>query len=274
MFVSEQIPVVEGPPPRIEVRNPAGSVVVEAVEGTEQLVARVDPLDDTAEQLLDGVRIDLRAGDSGSPARLRVTVPERRLLRTPAFAVHVTTPPGAAARIAVASADVEMTGRFGELEVTSASADVAVEHGTDVQLRTASGDARIGTAEGNSSIGSASGDVRVALARGPLKVRTASGDVSVEHAGDATSIRTASGDVSVGAAAGEVVQVQTVSGDVSVAVPPGLRVWLDLHSVSGRMSSDLDGETSDGDAKPDLTLTLESVSGRLRIGRTTRAAVV
>jgi DUF4097 and DUF4098 domain-containing protein YvlB len=137
-----------------------------------------------------------------------------------------------------------------------------------VHVRTASGDSRIGAVEGWANIGSASGDVRIGRADGALKLRTASGDVSVEYAGGTTSIKTASGEVTVGAAAGQALQVQTASGDISVGVPPGLRVWLDLHSVSGRMSSDLDEAGSEGEGTPDLTLTLESVSGRLRIGRT------
>jgi hypothetical protein len=274
MSVHQQVPVVAGPPPRIEVRNAAGSVTVEAVEGTEHLAVNVEPLDEAAEELLDRVQIDIREGGAGSPARLRVTVPERRLLRTPAFAVRISTPPCAAVRIAVASAHVELAGSLGELEITSASGDIDVERAIDVSLRTASGDVHVGSVEAPSSIASASGDIRIGRAHNLLKLRTASGDVSVEDAGGATTIKTASGDVTVGAAAGEAVQAQTASGAITVGVPPGRRVWLDLHSVSGRMSSDLDEEATDAEAKPDLTLILESVSGRIRIGRTTAAPVV
>src|SRR4051794_9995056 len=131
MSVHEQVPVVTGPPPRIDVRNAAGSVTVQAVDGAEHLAVWVEALDEAAEQLLDRVQIDIREGAAGAPARLRVAVPERRLLRTPAFAVRVSTPPGATVRIAVASADVGLTGSLGELEVTSASGDVDVERGTE-----------------------------------------------------------------------------------------------------------------------------------------------
>jgi hypothetical protein len=274
MSVHEQVPVVAGTPPRIEVHNAAGSVAVLADEGAEHLAVWVEGLDEVAEELLDRVQIDIREGDAGSPARLRVTVPQRRLLRTPAFAVRVSTPPDAEVRIAAASAEVELTGHLGALEITSASGDVGIEHGTQVQVRTASGDARIATVAGHGSFGTASGDIRITRGLDLLKLRTASGDVSVEHAGGATTIKTASGDVTVGAAAGEVLQAQTASGDISVGVPPGRRVWLDLHSVSGRMSSDLDEEAPGAGPTPDLTLNLESVSGRIRIGRTSPAPVI
>jgi len=267
MSVTQQVPVADGPAPRIEVRNPAGSVTVDAIEGAAQVDVLVEPLDDAAEELLDRVEIDVRGGDPDSPTRVRVTVPERRLLRTPAFAVRITTPAGTAARIAVASAEVELTGGFGDLELTSASGDLDVDQGTDVHMRTASGDARIGTVDGRASVGTASGDVRIGRAAGPLQLRTASGDVSVEHAAADVSISTASGDATVGAAAGGAVQIKTGSGDSAVGVVPGLRVWLDLSSVSGRIVSQLDDGGPAGDGPAALTLAMRSVSGDLRIHR-------
>jgi hypothetical protein len=266
MSVSQHVPVGDGPPPRIDVRNAAGSVTVEAVEGESQVDVLVEPLDDAAEELLDRVEVDVREGGPDSPTRVRVTVPERRLLRTPAFAVRITTPPGTAARIAVASAEVELTGRFGDLELTSASGDLDVDQCADVHARTASGDARIGTVDGRASVGTASGDVRVGRATGPLQLRTASGDVSVEQAAADVSISTASGDATVGAVTGGAVQIKTVSGDSVVGVAPGLRVWLDLSSVSGRIESRLD-DGSGGDGPAALTLSMRSVSGDLRIHR-------
>ena len=163
MSVHAQVPVADGTPPRIEVRNPAGSVTVEARRGRRAARGRVEPLDDAAEQLLDRVEAR-RVGRRRSrfPDRLRVAVPERRLLRTPAFAVRSPPPRRPAARIAVASADVELTGRLGALELTGASGDLDVERRHRRRtLRTASGDVRIGTVDGHGSIGSASGDVRV-----------------------------------------------------------------------------------------------------------------
>ena len=93
-----------------------------------------------------------------------------------------------------------------------------------------------------------------------------------QTAGD-VSISTASGDVTVGAASGGAVQIKTVSGDVSVGVVPGLRVWLDLSSVSGRMGSELADDGDAGDGPAELSLTLRSVSGDMRIHRTAAAPV-
>jgi len=269
MSVRKHTASAAGPPPRIEVRNRAGSVSVAAVEGATELEIRVEPLDQAAEELLDQVEVEVSAAEPDrvdSPTRLRITVPERRLGRTPAFAIRITAPAGASARIAVASADVDLGGRLGTLELTAASGDVGVESCADLHLRSASGGARIGTVTGHGTIGTASGDVRLGRVAGGLEVRTASGDVSVDETVGSVSIRTASGEVSIGAAeAGRGIDVRTVSGDATVGVAAGLRVWLDLSTVSGRMHSALDADDAAGEGPPALSIAMRSVSGDLRV---------
>jgi Putative adhesin len=255
-----RFPVGAGPY-AVEVRNPAGSVTVEAVEDAPEYVVEIEALNAAAEELID--RVDLFLVGS----RLRVHVPERRLqLRSPAFAIRVTAPLGTAARVAVASADVELRGELGRVELTGASGDSLVESCADLQLRSASGDARVGTVTGRTTVGSASGDLRIESVGGGLEVKTASGDVEVGSAGGDVSITTASGDVGIARATGGTVGVKTVSGDVEVGVVPGLRVWLDLSSISGRMTSQLDGDdAATGNDPAQLTVAVRTVSGDLRV---------
>ncbi|SDY72871.1 Putative adhesin [Modestobacter sp. DSM 44400] len=249
-------------PRAIEVRNPAGSVTVRAVEGADELAVRVEALDG-ADHTADRVDVD------ASPSRLRVSVPERRLVRTPALAIEVTTPPGAAVRVAVGSADVELRGRLGHTEVTGASGDVSVEHCTELELRSASGDVQAGAVEGVATVATASGNVRMDSAGGAVLVRTASGDVTVGEAGDDVSVTSASGDINIGRACRGTVQLKTVSADARVSVKPGLRVWLDVRSISGRLYSGLDDEGPDagGSREAELAVVLQSVSGDLRVRR-------
>lgn len=257
---------LSGQTPAIEVRNPAGSVTVEAREGVDEITVEITPLDSGAEQVLD------RIGLFFTHSRLRVEVPERRLLRTPAFAIAVVTSPDSDVRVATASADTTLRGRLGTAELTSASGDLAVEECGRLELRTASGDGRIGTATGPVTAGSASGDLRVGTAAAGLKFRTASGDITVEEAAGDVSLATASGDLSVARMSQGSVHAKTMSGDVEVGVVPGLRVWLDLSSVSGRMESQLpDDDGAAGNAPAQLSLSLRSVSGDLRIRRVATA---
>jgi len=62
------------------------------------------------------------------------------------------------------------------------------------------------------------------------------------------------------------VNVRAVSGDVEVGVRGGLGVWLDVSSTSGDVRSALDSDrTGDGEAAPDLELTLSTVAGDITI---------
>jgi hypothetical protein len=259
-------------PPVVEVHDPAGSVTVEAVEGSTELRVRVEALDEVAEQLLDQVVIDVTDARPGTPVRVRVAVPERRLFRTPAFAVAVGTPAGAAVRVAVASAGVELRGPIGRAVLTSASGDCSVDSCTELQVRSASGAVRIDRVEGAATVGTASGDVHVESAGAAVDVRTASGDVDLGEVGADLSARTASGEVTVGRVTRGRVRLRTVSGDVTIGVVPGLRVWQDLAGVSGRVESELTGD--DGPAvggPPDLTVSVRTVSGDVRVLRTAPA---
>jgi hypothetical protein len=60
----------------------------------------------------------------------------------------------------------------------------------------------------------------------------------------------------------------TVSGDATVGVAPGLRIWLEVQTVSGRMRSELDDDGPDArNGTPQLTVVLQSVSGDLQLRR-------
>jgi hypothetical protein len=247
--------------PAVEIRNHAGSVTVEAVEAADEFVVEITPLDGLAEPLVD------RADVVVTGSRLRVTLPERRLLRSPAFAVRVTVPPGTAVRVTVGSADVELRGRLGRAELTAASGDATVEHCADLNFRSASGDARIGNVLGRATLGSASGDVRVGSVGRGMEARTASGDVAIGRSSGDVSVKTASGGIGIDRVGDGSVRLATASGDVSVGVVPGLRVWLDLSSVSGRLDSQLDDDADDAGGPAQLTLSVRTVSGDQRIRR-------
>jgi hypothetical protein len=126
----------------LEVRNPAGSTTVEADPAAEEIILEVRALDRIAEELID--RLDLIVTSSS----VRLSVPGRRLLRSPSFAIAVTTPPDTAVTVSGASADATLRGRLGSAVLTSSSGDLTVEHCTELQARSASGDVRAGRVEG------------------------------------------------------------------------------------------------------------------------------
>jgi Toastrack DUF4097 len=166
----------------------------------------------------------------------------------------VELPEGSSCHIDATSADVRCTGELGAADIRAMSGDIDVERvGALAQLQTASGDVDLGTA-------------------GEAKVQTTSGDVSIGRVGDA-AIRTASGDVGIAAAAGRQVEVKCSSGDIGVGVVPGMAVYLDLSSVSGTVTSDLEpAEEADEADEAEMTLCCRSISGEVRVISASQAA--
>ncbi len=183
--------------------------------------------------------------------------------------VTITLPAGSRAAVQAASADITCRGEYGAVDIRTASGRVDVE-----------------TVRGPAEITSMSGSIQLLEAAGAT-VRTASGRISVRHVtGDATA-RTASGNIVIAAADASVTaktasgQVQvnsmtrgrgdlnSVSGDIQVKVAQGTGVFLDLASVTGRVSSDLAASDTGGNA--DLHLQCRTVSGSLHVARAASA---
>ena len=259
-------------PPEIEVRTHAGTVSIEADSETDALDVRVEALDDAAEQLLDEVEIDARPGTPRQPAagpRPRAAAPPVRDGLVRRHGAHAGRCPRPGVRHVGGGG---RRGPMGRLDLTGASGDLEVEDCSELHARSASGDVRVGVVTGPASVASASGDVHVGRATGGLQGRTASGDIEIGEAAGDVSLTTASGDLDLGAATAGSVHVRSMSGDATVGVVPGLRVWLDLSSASGRMESQLDEDAGGGDeGAPQLSVTMRSFSGDLRVRRAAAA---
>jgi DUF4097 and DUF4098 domain-containing protein YvlB len=209
------------------------------------------------------------AGDALSPEELRVSFNAGRLEivqpKNPGslrgrgrLDVTVRTPAGARVTVRTASADVSCVGQLADLEVATASGDVTAASvyvesvGGPVALRTASGDVRLRRAGGDVAATTASGDIQLGIVGGSAEVETASGDIEI-------------GRVSTGEA-----NVKTMSGDTSVGVARGAEVYLDLSSLTGDISSQLE-ETGGGEGVG-LRVTCRSVSGDIKITRAAATA--
>ena len=184
------------------------------------------------------------------------------------YHVTIRTPHGADVQGVSGSADFRGVGRFGSLEVRSASGDVWFD---DVA--------------GGANVKSASGDLRLGSIEGPVMVNTTSGDADIRKAGDLVNAALVSGDLKVGAAGGDVkgrsvsgdlridafdrgrAELSSVSGDVQVGVLPDRRVWMDLISRSGDTSCELDIGNGERSGAPDVQIEAKSVSGDIRVRR-------
>lgn len=272
-------------PVTLTVELPSGALLVHtATVGTTSVELRPARAgDEDAEAVVAESRVE-RNGDT-----ITVHVPESDrgfLRRTPKIVVEVHLPSGSQLVARTKSADVTVDGELGDTKITTGSGDVhladvdgslTVESGSgdvrvvtiaqDAMIKTASGDVSVETSCSTSKIHTASGDISVGTSEAVLDARTASGDVSVASVDGPLVARTASGDVRLERVRGDDVAITSASGDVQVGVEPGIAVWMDVSSLSGRVTSDLDQAEERDPDRPTMQLRAQTASGDVAIRR-------
>jgi Putative adhesin len=249
-------------PVNLFVRIPAGSITVTARDTQTATVTLVPDHDGSkGDRVLGETRVEFEDGT------LSIIAPQGR--RT-SLTATIDLPDGSSCDVKTASADTRCSGRFASLEIDSASGDVEAELVSgSARVRTASGDVRI-TEAGSARVDTGSGDVWLGASEDDAQVQSASGDVYVGRVGGDATVRTASGDVRIAAALGSSTEVNSASGDINVSVATGIGVYLDLSSLSGDVSSDL--EPSDESGGTDMTLRCRSISGDIDVTRAAQSA--
>ncbi|HWG55441.1 MAG TPA: DUF4097 family beta strand repeat-containing protein [Gaiellaceae bacterium] len=259
---------------RLSVRNPGGDVRVETADVAETTVELV-PLDDSdaTRAAIDKAHVEARGDEVVVEIESRrgwsIAIGEWSLGRSPKVGVRITCPYGSDLDVKTAAADVTASGRVGDTAVQTASGSVELVHvGGSLTLRTASGDVTVERVDGRATVQGVSGDIELGSVGGDLTVNAVSGDVTVGDAGGDLSVTTVSGDQAVRAAGPGDVRLKAVSGDVEVLLRQGLRIRLDVNSVSGTISSELEvGDAPAAAERPEADLRVRTVSGDVRIGR-------
>jgi hypothetical protein len=248
------------------VRIARGELEVTAEE-RDTAVVDVRPADDrpASHEAAERTTVEMR-GDT-----LTVAGPEGGWLlgRSGALTITIRVPLDSRLRLKFASADVACHGRFGALDADGASGGLTVEHVTGhAKVKIASGDVTAGQVDGDFEVGGASGDVTAQHVGGAVDARLASGNVNIGTARAGVKARTASGKVGIGTAERGTVKVRTASGNIMVGVRPGTGVWLDLNTMSGRTTNDLDMTAGGGgEGGHDLSVDVRTASGDIAIRR-------
>jgi hypothetical protein len=194
----------------VEIGNVAGSVEVSGWDRAEV---------DVTGNIEDGVeRVDVHS--SGS--RTSVTVVLRPGLSHGGEAhLSIHVPAASALTATLVSSDLKLAGVRGEVKVQTVSGNISGDVGGDVRASTVSGSVRLMANDSRRmEIKTISGDVRVGGGGGEVEVTTVSGTAKAEL-----------GALSRG-------RFKTVSGDVTAKLTLGADAQLDGESVSGSLTFD------------------------------------
>jgi hypothetical protein len=257
---------------RLRLRLSAGWIKITTQE-TDQTAVDVIPLNDDPASLeaARSVREDSRR--NGETYEVTVESPDRghRFLsfgRDPQLGFEISAPVGASVEVSVASADVSGSGMFGDVDVRSASGDVNFDQLRGAAtVKTASGDVRFQEAARGVDIKTASGDVVVSKVAERLQATLVSGDLEVFGVTGSIHASTVSGDIRIERAGHGEAHLRSVSGDIVFDVQPGCSVWIDVNSLSGSTSSELELGGAPASGRADLELRATAVSGDIRVTR-------
>ena len=264
---------------RLDIQLTAGEIEIDAGP-TDRVEVELVAHDAESQQLVDAARVELHQADGRS--EVVVDVPARPKswslgsLRRQSITCRVSCPPGSDLRTRTRSAGVRARGELGEVDVATASGDVAVEDARGaLSLKSASGDLTARSVGGRATANTASGDVAIESVTGDLAANTASGDIRIGSVGGDVKANSASGDTTIGAVRAGAVSVNAASGDVHIGIRRGSRVHLDCSTVSGEARSELDlgADEPEGDG-PFVDLKARTASGDITITRAPATADV
>lgn len=253
--------------------------------GTGSLTVRCDEVAQTTVEVTGKGADDVTVEQRGH--QIVVLGPKGRtgfLVRSDEVIVHATLPHGSSLATKLGSADVTATGRLGETRIKTGSGDVSLEEvdgkalveagsgdievgriSSDLRAKSGSGNVEVGHAAGPASISTGSGDVEIGSADESVTVKSGSGDMTVREAQSDVALSTASGDLVVELLRRGQLQAKNVSGDIRVGIPAGIPVWTDVSSMTGSVSSTLQGAGQPAEGQDYIELRAKTVSGDIHL---------
>ena len=180
--------------------------------------------------------------------------------------VTVHAPPMIDLDVATASGDITVIPAVSRLDIATASGAVEFDSATRLQVKTASGDVRGKRVDGEARCITVSGDIRILETADRVDVSTASGDITIAESRGSMSAASVSGDIRVDRLLGPELNAKSMSGGVRLGIPPGTRLDLDAHTLSGKMDLPTPSPTPQPPQR-EMSVMVRLVSGNLRIVR-------
>jgi DUF4097 and DUF4098 domain-containing protein YvlB len=273
---------------QLYVENEVGLIAITASQ-TRSTIVSLEAATPGAEELIERAVVECRSIPDGHVVAVKVSRRSgMRFVRPEAVIVRVELPEESVVKVLAGSADVEIMGPVGSVDVSTASGDISTDDvAADVTAKSGSGDVTLGTVGGDLRVHTASGDLRCSSVAGTALFATASGDVEVGAARDRVEVKGTSGSVRLGElshgarimnVSGDVrvlsvdrgtLHVRSVSGDVSVGVARGVDLHVDVETMTGSVNSEIPLGDAPGSARRDerVDLSVRSVSGNVDIAR-------
>jgi DUF4097 and DUF4098 domain-containing protein YvlB len=267
----------------IAVRSGGGHVTVTA-QDTQSTTVELTPLNAAGEDAVAGARVEQQRNGA-----VVVDIPRHPagLFRPRAsVGIAITCPTGSVLEVKAESADVRATGTYAEAVLTTGSGDVLVDDvsgsaklksgsgtvsagriGQALVVATGSGDVNVDASAKTANVSVGSGDIRIGEVSGEAVTKTGSGDIEVGRLGGTLMTKSGSGNLVVRRATSGAVKANGASGSITIGVDEGTAAWLDVSTLTGRVSQELEESGAPSEGQQRIEITAHTVSGDLRVHR-------
>ena len=243
-------------------------------------VRPVDPTSKNDVKVAEQTRVDWSDG------RLTVSGPKISVLfgRPGGVDVELSLPPGSTLEGSTGMGEVTCAGHLAScrfktgygtvylddadtVAIKTGMGDVTVERMGEGEVTSSSGEVRLSRVDGPAAVKNSNGLTWIGQAAGDLRVSGANGNIAVDHALAGVTATTANGGIRVGEVVRGSVTLETASGGLEVGVRRGTAVWLDLNTVAGRVTNELDDSSGPGDASDTVEVRARTYVGNIVIRR-------
>lgn len=201
----------------------------------------------------------------GGPAAFSFMIGRRTFSigRTAHVRIEAHLPEGAALDLMIATGDAQISGRSGDAKIQSSTGDVRLDETGRLRFSSSTGDLDVRRCT-DLDAQTSTGDVTVEEASGAVRVRTATGDAQLGTIPGDGDVSSSSGDLTIREvrSAGRLT-VRTGTGDVRIGVRRELPVWQDVRSTTGDVTNRLTPRGEPREGQPYLTLDASTGTGDL-----------
>ncbi len=249
----------------VSCRLGAGSLTVRADEDRDDARVTVTPRQADSD-LLSRSTIELRG------RQLIVHVPDTQASpgtrrSRDSVDVEIDLPAGTELKAVVGSADIDVQGRIGSLDIGSGSARISLDQvDGGLQVRGGSGELRVARITGPATVKGGAGRIRIGRADADLTVVVGSGDLELGAAHGQVTMRSGSGGAVIDAAERDL-NLTSGSGAFTVGLLPGQQAELDIKTGSGRVRTEMPLESSSPVASSPILIRARTGSGDVTIRR-------
>lgn len=218
---------------------------IQSRSGAVEVIA--EPRDDV---LVEGDGFDAREADGGAALEIRTG-------RGGSKPIELRCPVGTDVSIGTHSGRITTRGELGIVSATTMSAGIEIDHADEADLRSGSGNIKLGSAQGRTRMNTMSGRIEVGTV-GACAVGTMSGSVRIGRVIGPLKARTVSGSVHASCGGEGSIAVKSVSGKIEITLPPETSVKKRFKTISGRVRCSL----PEGD---DCNVEAVTVSGSIEL---------